>query len=80
MSPILKEGIGCDVCHTTTGLSQSVFTPENGAASAIYKLYPGENIKFGSIENPISNSYHESYYLPTYSSYQICVCLVMIWW
>ena len=73
LSPILKEGIGCDVCHTTTGLSQSVFTPENGAASAIYKLYPGENIKFGSIENPISNSYHESYYLPTYSSSNMCL-------
>ncbi|MBI64995.1 MAG: hypothetical protein CMG64_01715 [Candidatus Marinimicrobia bacterium] len=70
---IIKEGVSCDICHTATGLSQTVMTNQNGAANATYKLYPGENIKFGSIENPDSNSYHESYYLPTYSLSEMCL-------
>ena len=70
---VVKEGVGCDICHTATGVSQTVFTDDSGAASAIYKLYPGENIKFGPILNPESNSYHESYYLPTYQSSQMCL-------
>ena len=70
---VVKEGVGCDICHTATGVSQTVFTDDSGSASAIYKLYPGENIKFGPILNPESNSYHESYYLPTYQSSQMCL-------
>ena len=70
---VIKEGIGCDVCHTATSLSQTVFTDDNGAANAIYKLYPGENIKFGPIENPLENGFHNSYYLPTYTSSSMCL-------
>ncbi len=73
LSPVIKEGISCDICHTVTGLSHTVFTPDNGAASAEYKLYPGENIKFGSIENPIENEYHDSFYLPTYKASEQCL-------
>ncbi len=69
----IKDGIGCDVCHTTTGLSQTIHTGDNLAATAEYKLYPLGNIKFGSIENPQPNEYHASYYLPTYSSSQMCL-------
>lgn len=69
----IKDGIGCDVCHTVTGLSQTVHTGDNLAATAEYKLYPLGNIKFGSIQNPEPNEYHASYYLPTYSSSQMCL-------
>ena len=73
ISNVLKEGIGCDICHTATSLSGSVFTGQSGAASALYKLYPGENIKFGPIENPIENDFHDSYFLPTYTSSNMCL-------
>ena len=69
----IKDGIGCDVCHTITGLSQTVHTGDNLAATADYKLYPLGNIKFGSIQDPEPNGYHASYYLPTYSSSQMCL-------
>ena len=73
LNNVLKESIGCDICHTATGLSQTVFTTESGAANAIYKLYPGENIKFGPIDNPTENNFHDSYYLPTYKSSNMCL-------
>ena len=69
----IKDGIGCDVCHSVTGLSQTVHAGNNLAATAQYKLYPLGNIKFGSIQNPEPNPYHASYYLPTYSSSQMCL-------
>ena len=37
LPPVIKEGISCDVCHTVTGLSQTVQTSNSGAASALYK-------------------------------------------
>ena len=73
ISQVLKEGITCDVCHTKTGLSETVHGVGNMSANAIYKMYPNNNIKFGSIQNPIQNDYHQSYYLPTYQSSQFCL-------
>jgi len=73
LNQAIKDGITCDVCHTMTGISQSVFTEDNIAANAIYKMYPLGNIKFGPIENPEENDFHESYYLPTYESSQMCL-------
>ena len=73
LPPVIKEGISCDVCHTVTGLSQTVHTSNSGAASAQYRLYPGENIKFGPIETPESNGFHESFYLPTYQISEQCL-------
>ena len=70
---VIKEGISCDVCHTSTNVTETVFTNNIGSASALYKLFPGENIKFGPIENPEENNYHDSYYLPTYQSSQMCL-------
>ena len=70
---VIKDGITCDVCHTMTGISQSVFTGDNVAANAIYKMYPLGNIKFGPIEDPEENEFHDSYYLPTYKSSQMCL-------
>ena len=73
ISQVLKEGITCDVCHTKTGLSETVHGAGNMSANAIYKMYPNSNIKFGSIQNPVQNDYHQSYYLPTYQSSQFCL-------
>ena len=73
LSPVIKEGISCDICHTVTGLSHTIYTSDNGAASATYKLYPGENIKFGPLDNPDSNSFHDSFYLPTYTVSEQCL-------
>jgi len=73
LSNVIKEGISCDVCHTVTGISETVRTPNNGAANALYKLYPGENIKFGPISNPESNGFHNSFYLPTYEVSEQCL-------
>ena len=33
----------------------------------------GENIKFGPLENPEPNNYHESFYLPTYKASEQCL-------
>ncbi|MDC1050944.1 multiheme c-type cytochrome [Candidatus Marinimicrobia bacterium] len=73
LDDVIKDGIGCDVCHTVTGLSQTVHTQDNLFATAEYKMYPLGNIKFGPIQNPEENSYHSSYYLPTYNSSQMCL-------
>ena len=70
---VLKEGITCDICHTKTGLSQTVHAQGNMSANAIYKMYPTGDIKFGSIQNPTPNDYHQSFYLPTYQSSQFCL-------
>jgi len=70
---VIKEGVSCDICHTVTGLSETTYMPDNGAASATYKLYPGANIKFGPLDNPDSNSFHDSFYLPTYTVSEQCL-------
>jgi hypothetical protein len=70
---VIKDGIGCDVCHTITGLSKTVHTQGDLFPSAEYKMYPLGNIKFGPIQDPQQNSYHSSYYLPTYNSSQMCL-------
>ncbi|MAR29580.1 MAG: hypothetical protein CMG24_01400 [Candidatus Marinimicrobia bacterium] len=69
----VKHGISCTVCHTYTALSPSYFADDNLNASAEYHMYPGENVFFGSIENPIENSYHESQYNPMFSRSEMCL-------
>ncbi|MBS82935.1 MAG: hypothetical protein CMD65_02240, partial [Gammaproteobacteria bacterium] len=73
VSQVLKEGIGCDICHTMSGISETVHAGDNVAANATYKMYPLGNIKFGPIVDPEPNDYHESYYLPTYNTSQMCL-------
>ncbi len=69
---VITEGIGCDVCHTMTDLSPTVHTQDAVAATAEYHLNPG-NIKYGNIQNPVSNSFHESEYNPIFSNSEICL-------
>jgi len=70
---VLKRGVSCDICHTVTGISETVHTPSSGAATAQFKLFPGENIKFGSIEDPEPNGFHDSFYLPTFQVSEQCL-------
>ena len=69
----VKHGISCSVCHTYTALSPSYFADDNLNASAEYHMYPGENVFFGSIENPSFNPHHESQYNPMYSRSEMCL-------
>ena len=70
----IKQGVTCTVCHTMTSPSSSVFTPDNAAATIDdFHLNPGQNIFYGSIENPESNSFHDSEFLPFYSQSESCL-------
>ena len=69
---IIKEGISCDICHTRVNKSPSVYTEDHVAASAEYYLNPEANIKYGSIQNPDTTSFHESMFLPIFNSSSSC--------
>jgi hypothetical protein len=69
----IKEGIACDYCHSITGLSSTVHAMGDISANAEFHLFPGENIKFGSIQNPEPTAFHESVYLPIYTESDICL-------
>ncbi len=73
ISETIKEGVGCDICHTVTQLSPSVHTDNTIAAIAKYFLNPGENIKYGSLKDPVSNTFHDSEYNPIYARSEICL-------
>ncbi len=70
---MIKEGISCDFCHSVTELSNTVHTPDNAVAVAEYHLNPGEGIKYGSLESPVKNDYHESQYHPIYKRSDFCL-------
>ena len=70
----ISQGITCTVCHVMVNTSSTVFTPDNAAAVIDdYHLNPGQNIFYGSIEFPDSNSFHDSQYLPFYSQSESCL-------
>ena len=70
---MINEGISCDFCHSVTALSNTVHTPDNTVAVAEYHLNPGEGIKYGSLENPTNNDYHESQYHPIFKRSDFCL-------
>jgi hypothetical protein len=57
---VVNDGIGCDICHTTTNLSSGVNVNSGDLIGADYFLNPGEGIKYGPLQNPESNEYHQS--------------------
>ena len=73
LPPMINEGISCDFCHSVTALSNTVHTPDNARAVAEYHLNPGEGIKYGSVENPMKNDYHESQYHPIFKRSDFCL-------
>ena len=68
-----KEGISCQFCHNMVNTSESVYTEDNVAATAEYYLSVDKQVMFGSIENPESNEYHDSYYSDIYNNSGICL-------
>ena len=74
LPPSIFEGVTCTFCHTMSETSNTVFTQDNVAASIDdYHLNSGENIFYGSIENPEENSFHASASLPFYSQSESCL-------
>tara|TARA_B100002052_G_scaffold79082_3_gene72135 strand:+ start:12202 stop:13629 length:1428 start_codon:yes stop_codon:yes gene_type:complete len=75
---IIKEGVSCDICHTMVQKSPTVHTQDNIAAVAEYFLNPGEDIKYGSIQDPDCSANEESgahsdcQYLPLFKSSSSC--------
>ena len=78
---IIKEGIGCNFCHSTTALSQTISTDNSVTAGTVdgekygaqYHLNPGEKIMYGPIVSPQENEYHQSEY--NYLFHQSRMCL-----
>ena len=69
----VKEGVSCQFCHNTVNTSTDVFTEDNVAAVADYHLSIDKMIMYGSIQNPVENDYHDSYYSEIYKSSGICL-------
>jgi hypothetical protein len=63
LSPISREGIGCDLCHTITSISSL----SNGGV----ELTPG-NTKYGSIRDPQPTTAHNSENHPLYGTSEYC--------
>ena len=57
---VIQDGIGCDICHTTTHLSDGLFVNSDNFIGAEYFLNPGEGVKYGPLQDPEPNEYHES--------------------
>jgi hypothetical protein len=68
-----QVGLSCDICHSMTQTSNGTVTHPDRLVTNQYYLNPGEGIKYGPIENPEPNSYHESQYNPIFSQSQICL-------
>ena len=69
----IKEGISCDVCHTSVHLSNTVHAGDDLIANAEYFLNPQNNIKYGSIKDPKENNYHGSEYNPIFKRSESCL-------
>ena len=73
---VLKEGINCTFCHSMVQSSPSVVStdqPNGFPASAEYYLNPDSLTQYGSIENPVGNSYHSSSFNSIYSKAESCL-------
>ena len=70
---VVKEGVSCTVCHTSTALSSTYFATDDLSPHAEYHLYPGEGVYFGSIEDPNPSPYHETIYSPIFERSESCL-------
>lgn len=68
-----SHGVSCDVCHSMVQLTTGVNTHPSSFVTAEYFLNPGEGIKYGPVENPEPNPYHESVYNPLFIRSEICL-------
>jgi len=73
LAPQVQEGVGCTFCHATTHVSPSTdANPLNGVTGAIQFFLNTSDAIYGSIKDPIPNSFHESEFHPDYDRSEIC--------
>ena len=70
---VIKEGVTCSVCHSSTHLSSTYFADNSLSPNAEYHLYPGEGVFFGPIQNPDENSFHSSSYSEMFTRSEMCL-------
>lgn len=63
LHPVSQEGVTCDICHSIS----NVHTISNAG----FDLAPSDT-KFGSTQDPDSNSFHKSEYSPLFESSDLC--------
>lgn len=63
LSPISKHGVSCDVCHTISKVNKTF--------NAQFEMSPG-NTKFGSLNNPVPNTFHESQFNALFDRSEFC--------
>ncbi|NUO79576.1 hypothetical protein HUU05_05835 [candidate division KSB1 bacterium] len=63
LSPISTRGVSCDVCHSITKV--------NKLFNAQFAMSPG-NTKFGSLDNPAPNAFHQSQFNALFDRSEIC--------
>lgn len=73
LAPQVREGIGCSFCHATTHVSPTTEVNASGGdfEAILYFLNTG-GVKYGTLEDPISNIVHESSYHPDYAQSEFC--------
>jgi nitrate/TMAO reductase-like tetraheme cytochrome c subunit len=64
LSPISRQGVQCDVCHTITQIN-------NPVGNADFELTPG-NTKYASLANPADNSFHRSAFNAEFDRSRFC--------
>lgn len=63
LSPISTRGVSCDVCHSISKV--------NKIFNAQFEMSPG-NTKFGSLNNPMPNAYHQSQFNALFDRSEFC--------
>lgn len=63
LSPVSRQGVTCDVCHSTTKV--------NKTSNADFAMSPGE-VKYGSISDPAPNGFHRSEFKPLFDRSEFC--------
>ncbi|RMG30657.1 MAG: hypothetical protein D6732_15905, partial [Methanobacteriota archaeon] len=64
LSPLAKNSVHCDVCHTI-----NLDKTEPGLGATAFHL---DRIRRGPIENPVTNSFHQSEFDNTYNFSEFC--------
>ncbi len=70
---VINDGIGCDICHSTTHLTAGLFVDSENLVGAEYYLNPGEGIKYGPLQNPDPNEYHQSQSNSIFQNSKFCL-------
>jgi len=63
LSEMAKQGVSCDLCHTTTAIT--------GKGNAAFQLTPGRT-KFGPLSDPLQNPIHESVFSQLHTEADFC--------